>query len=369
MKLLLLAAVALLSFANGSNDNFKGVATLWGAGIANYRRALAWATGFTFLGSVAAIWLARGLVAKFNGSSLLPSGIYTQAPFLAAVALGAAATVLLASWLGMPISTTHALTGALVGAGVMAAGFSQVRFVALGKGVVVPLLFSPLAALGLTLMVYPLLRKMTTSRDCICIDEPRAAMALATEVGVGPASFAAAAAPLPVVPALRWAPTAECATGAEVARFQLADGLHWASGAAISFARGLNDTPKIAASLLVLFAAGAGPIYFLVALAIAAGGVLGAARVARTMSKQITPMAAPEAVSANLVAAVLVTLASRWGLPVSTTHVTSGGLFGIGMLRRNEADWKRVREILLSWMATLPIGTALAAGFYLLLAR
>jgi PiT family inorganic phosphate transporter len=53
MQYLLIAAVALLSFANGANDNFKGVATLWGAGRTGYKRALAWATIFTFLGSIA----------------------------------------------------------------------------------------------------------------------------------------------------------------------------------------------------------------------------------------------------------------------------------------------------------------------------
>ncbi len=80
-------------------------------------------------------------------------------------------------------------------------------------------------------------------------------------------------------------------------------------------------------------------------------------------------MATPEAVGANLVAASLVALASFVALPVSTTHVTSGGLFGIGLLRRNEADWRRVREILLSWLATLPLGAALAAGCCWLLSK
>ena len=52
---------------------------------------------------------------------------------------------------------------------------------------------------------------------------------------------------------------------------------------------------------------------------------------------------------------------------MSTTHVTSGGLFGIGLLRRREADWKQVRDIALSWVATLPIGAVLAVMFYQLL--
>ena len=87
----------------------------------------------------------------------------------------------------------------------------------------------------------------------------------------------------------------------------------------------------------------------------------GASRVARTMSKKITPMATAEAVSANLVAAALVALASPFALPVSTTHVTSGGIFGIGLLRRQEADWSKVRDILLSWAATLPLGAVMAS--------
>jgi PiT family inorganic phosphate transporter len=358
---LLVASVALLSFANGANDNFKGVATLWGAGQTSYRKALAWATGFTFLGSVVAIWLASGLVAKFNGSNLLATNIHTQLPFLAAVALGAGATVLLASRLGLPISTTHALAGALLGTGVVAAGIAQVKFAALGAGVVAPLLFSPLVALALTLGLYPLLARagiLTGRHDCICVDEPALA---AVPVG----AFASAAVLAP--PAVRWAGGEECQTGAEVMRVRIGDALHWLSAAAISFARGLNDTPKIAALLLLAAAASARLNFGMVAAATALGGILGAARVARTLSHKITPMATEEAVTGNLVAASLVLLASYWALPVSTTHVTSGSIFGIGILRRKEADWGRVRDILLSWVATLPLGALLAAAFYWLL--
>jgi inorganic phosphate transporter, PiT family len=360
LSFLLIAAVGLLSFANGANDNFKGVATLWGAGRAGYKRALAWATLFTFLGSLAALWVSSGLAAKFNGSKVVGAEIYKQLPFLAAVALATAASVLLASRLGLPVSTTHALTGALVGAGIAAAGFAHVQFASLASGVAAPLLFSPVAALGLTLAIYPLATKLAGGRDCICVDEP-AVVRLAPE-GAAEGDI------LSATPALRWAPAAACQTGEEVLRLSVTDALHWFSGAAISFARGLNDTPKITAVLLVLpVTAGIKANFLLVALVMAIGGLLGAARVAKTMSKQITPMAAPEAVGANLVAATLVTLASRFALPVSTTHVTSGGLFGIGLLRRKEADWRRVRDILLAWLGTLPMGAALAVLLYGLL--
>ena len=145
------------------------------------------------------------------------------------------------------------------------------------------------------------------------------------------------------------------------------DAVHFLSAGAVSFARGLNDTPKITTVLLVAAASTAKLDYGLVALAMAVGGALGAARVARTLSKKITPMATDQAVTANLVAAALVTLASPLALPVSTTHVTSGGLFGIGLLRRKEADWRRVRDIVLSWIGTLPLGAAMASGLYWLM--
>ncbi len=360
MNLLLIAGVALLAFANGANDNFKGVATLWGSGRARYGPALAWATGFTLVGSLTAVWSAAGLVAKFNGSKLLASDVYTQAPFIAAVALGAGATVLLAARFGFPISTTHALTGGLVGVGIAAAGFSQVKFAALGSGMVAPLLFSPFVSLTLTLVLFPLVVRVATSgqRDCLCVDQPELA-----SVPVG----ANAAVAVVALPAVRWAKGEECQTGAEAIRLGASDVLHWLSGAAISFARGLNDTPKIAALLLVATAFGAQLNFAIVAVMMALGGILGAARVARTMSHKITPMSTQEAVTANLVAASLVTLASFWALPVSTTHVTAGGIFGIGLLRRGEADWRKVRDILLSWAATLPLGALLATGFYWLL--
>lgn len=363
MIYLLVASVALLSFGNGANDNFKGVATLWGAKRTDYKRALACATVFTFLGSIAAVWLASDLVAKFNGSKLLPTSVYTQLPFLASVALGAAVTVLLASSFGLPISTTHALTGALVGAGVIAAGFNQVKLGALGASIVTPLMFSPLVALVLTLSLYPLLVRVGIQagrRDCVCVDKPALIAGLA-----GASASSAVLAP----PAVRWASGEECQTGTEVIQLRLGDALHWLSAAAISFARGLNDTPKIAALLLVAVAANAKLDFGMVAAAMALGGIVGASRVARTMSRKITPMANEEAVTANLVAASLVTLASVWVLPVSTTHVTSGSIFGIGLLRRNQADWRRVRDILLSWVATVPLGAALAATSYWLLAR
>jgi len=98
-----------LAYANGANDNFKGVATLLGSGTTDRRRALIWATVTTLLGSMCAIWLAGELLARFSGKGIVPDSLTANPEFATAVAIGAGLTVLLATRLGMPISTTHSL--------------------------------------------------------------------------------------------------------------------------------------------------------------------------------------------------------------------------------------------------------------------
>src|SRR2546426_1053802 len=118
MIALVVAAVLFLAWSNGANDNFNGVATLYGSGTTSYRKALAWATVTTLAGSLLTLVLAAGLVKTFSAKGLVPDAIATSPAFLAASALGRGATVLLATLLGLPVSTTHALTGALVGSGL-----------------------------------------------------------------------------------------------------------------------------------------------------------------------------------------------------------------------------------------------------------
>jgi PiT family inorganic phosphate transporter len=93
----------------------------------------------------------------------------------------------------------------------------------------------------------------------------------------------------------------------------------------------------------------------------AVGGLLGARRVAETLSRKIVHLNAGQGFVANLIAAVLVIGASRVGLPVSTTHVSTGGLFGIGMVT-GTARWKTITTILLAWVTTLPLAAIFGAA-------
>src|SRR5438477_10992931 len=105
----MLLAILVLAYSNGANDNFKGVATLFGSGRCSYRQALLWGTAATTAGALLALILAPGLVNTFQGKGLVPDTVIAQPAFLLAVSLGAALTILLATWTGMPVSTTHAL--------------------------------------------------------------------------------------------------------------------------------------------------------------------------------------------------------------------------------------------------------------------
>ncbi len=137
------------------------------------------------------------------------------------------------------------------------------------------------------------------------------------------------------------------------------DRAHYLSAGVVSFARGLNDTPKIAAILV----AGAAVS---VAVFMALGGLLNARRIAETMGHRVTTMNAGQGFAANLVTGGLVIAASRMGLPVSMTHVSCGALFGIGAVT-GRARWRTIAQILVAWITTLPLAAALGAAFFLIL--
>jgi PiT family inorganic phosphate transporter len=345
----LLIAIAvtglLLAFANGANDNFKGVATLYGSGTSSYRSALWWATATTALGSIAAVILARGLLDAFAGKGLVPPEVAANPVFPASVALAAGTTVLLASRIGLPISTTHALLGGLLGSG-LALSPTGVDIATLSTGFAIPLLSSPVIAFLLTAALYQALRR-----------RPASPVLASASIGGREATFG------PMV-SLRASPvTSEVAapsTGPASPASRPVDIAHLLSAGVVSFARGLNDTPKIAAVLLVggMFS----PTIAIVAVGavIAIGGLLCARRVAGTMSHDVTAMNAKQGFVSNIVTSTLVIGAANMGLPVSTTHVSCGALFGMGAATR-QARWHTIGRIVLAWLVTLPIAGVVAA--------
>jgi inorganic phosphate transporter, PiT family len=201
----------------------------------------------------------------------------------------------------------------LVGAGIIAS-HNNVNFEKLGKTFFLPLILSPVVAVASSLLVSRVTKKNSTNTS------------------------------------------------------PLINNFHCISAGIVSFARGLNDTPKLVALLLIcnFFSL---PLNFLILAAVMAiGGIINAKKVANTMSKKITTLSHLQGFTANIVTGILVIIASLFGLPVSTTHVSVGSIYGIGLSSKTSNN-KEVLKILLSWVLTLPIASALGIILYLIIQK
>jgi inorganic phosphate transporter, PiT family len=368
---LLFLTALFVAYANGANDNFKGVATLFGSDTASYRGAIALATITTFAGALCSVYLADALVQAFSGKGLVPDAVAASPDFLLAAAAGAGGAVILATLLGMPVSTTHALTGGLAGAGLLAAG-SQLDFAHLGSGFFAPLVLGPVLAVLLTIPSYRALRNLAgrlgiKRESCICVGAQRFIPVRQLQYNVALQQYVLPA-PVPAGVAIAVGTRKDCVEKYGGRLFgisgqTLINGLHYLSAGTVSFARGLNDAPKIVGLLLVVEALDIQFGLLAIATAMALGGLLNARKVAITMSKRISRMNDGQALTANLVTGALVLLASRYGLPVSTTHVSVGAIGGIGFINGSAARGV-IGGILASWLLTLPIAAAIAALIY-----
>ena len=365
LLVMLFIAVILVTYSNGANDNFKGVATLWGSGTLAYKPALVLATVATFAGSVCSYFFAAELIKNFSGKGLVPDAIIQSADFVLAVALSAGITVLLATRLGFPISTTHGIVGALVGAGVVAVG-TAVNFGKLGSTFFLPLILGPVIAVILSGLLYLVLhaaRKTAgiTEESCACVGTK-----LVQLVPIQVASITATKTLQATID------TKENCQNEYVGKFlgvnfqPLINNLHYVSASAMSFARGLNDTPKLLGLLLICKFFKMEVNVFILATAMAIGGLLNARRVADTMSKKISSINHGQGFTANMVTSLLVIFASKIGVPVSTTHVSVGSIYGIGLVNKT-ANSKEISKIGLSWLLTLPVAALLSGLLYFII--
>ena len=338
----------ILAFANGANDNFKGVATIYGSRVARYGTALAWATITTLAGAILSFLVARGLIQAFSGRGIVDAAVMAHARFPAVVALAASLTVLAASRLGMPISTTHAIAGSLAGVAMVAcAGWGWLA--ALGVAFLLPLVVSPVASLSLSWIATQFAPARADA--CVCVADAATASGGTVPVALtGTEKDCAAAGATPVVRTSR-----------------VLSAFHFVSAGAVGFMRGTNDTPKLMGVVAAAGVAADFSLAVIFALAMALGGLVGARRVARTMSEQLTPMSPAQGTVANMLTSGIVGAASVCGLPVSTTHVSCGAIFGLGAARK-ELSLKWAGAVAGSWLFTLPVSAVSAVALWFALA-
>jgi len=335
MTILLLASAVVLAFANGANDNMKGVATLYGSKTLSFRGALTLATLTTAAGSILSVVLAAGLAKAFSAKGLVPEEMLSPT-FLAAAGAAAALTVLLATRLGMPISTTHALLGGMAGAGLAIAG-TQVDSARFLSRFALPLVAGPLLSIGLAYSLNrlfgPFLAKLGQRGTIPDFEVPAS----------------------PYSRPSQWKRTAGFALGASPVTT-----LHVISAGLVGLARGMNDTPKILGLLIggSVLAPLNGALVITAAMAL--GGLLAARRVADTLALELTPLTPSQGLIANAATSVLVLSASLIALPVSTTHVSTGGIIGIGGASGTLRP-RATAQVASAWLTTVPIAATFGA--------
>ncbi|MBD2454177.1 inorganic phosphate transporter [Nostoc sp. FACHB-87] len=306
----LFLATLFLAYSHGANDNFKGVATLFGSGITSYQTAIVWATIMTFAGAVVSIFVAGTLVQNFSGQGIFPDEIANVPEIHLAVAIASGVTVLMAALTGFPISTTHSLTGGLLGAGLVAIGL-KVNFSVLLRYFVLPLVLSPIIAILLAAGLYKLF-VYTDSKFNLLSNQ------------------------------------------------KLVDTLHFISAAVVSFARGFSQTPKLVSIILIIeyFSIQGGMLT--IAMAMGLGGLLNSQRIAATMSTRLATIDSTQGLSANFVTGFLAIAATYFGLPISTTHVAVSSIVGAGLTAK-QVYLRVFWQIIFAWIFTLP-ATAIISG-------
>ncbi len=317
--LIVLIAIALFfDFMNGRNDAANSIATIVSTRVLSPRAAVAWAALFNFVA-----FLVFGLhVATTIGTGIIAPGSITDA-VIAGALLGAICWQMTTGYFGIPSSSSHALIGGLVGAGVAHAGFGVIVWNGLGKtaGAIV---ISPLTGMAIALLLVLLVSWAFR--------------------GVAPARV---------------------------------DGIfrkvQFISASAYSLGHGGNDAQKTMGIISVLLLAhGQSPGGFHVPLwvvigcngAMALGTLLGGWRIVRTMGSRITRLAPVQGVCAETAGSITLFMATGLGIPVSTTHTITGAIIGVGAAKRASAvRWNVARDIVTAWVITMPAAALIGALF------
>jgi inorganic phosphate transporter, PiT family len=315
-----LIAVALaFDFLNGMNDAANSIATIVSTRVLRPQYAVAWASFFNFVA-----FLFFGLhVAETVGRGIVEADVVNSRVIFGALA-GAIVWQVFTQRLGIPSSSSHALIGGLVGAGLAKAGIHAVVWSGVGK-TVAAIFLSPglglLLALVLMLMVSWIFVRLT---------------------------------PYGVDNIFR--------------RVQFVSASLYALG------HGGNDAQKTMGIIAVLLYSQGSlgdkfyiPFWVVIAcqIAMAAGTMAGGWRIVKTMGSKITRLTPMQGACAETAGSVMLFAATSLGIPVSTTHTITGSIIGVGAAKKMSAvRWAVAKEIVTAWIITIPASSLLAALFY-----
>lgn len=308
------------AFVGGFTDAANAIATSVGTRVLTPRAAVVMAGVFNLLGG-----LTGTAVATTIGKGIVDPGASTMLTVVAGLC-GAMTWSLITYRFGIPVSETHGLIGALVGAAVATAGFDVVRWQGLTR-VLVAIVVSPtlgfVGGVVLISIVYSLYYRRLRGR---------------------------------VMPGFKWAQRA--------------------SAAYMAFSHGRNDAQKPMGVLAMALALHYGwkdvtvPLWVVVscALVAAVGTAYGGWRIIRTLGMRMTALDPVQGFAAEVSGATVIEIATELAIPISTTHAITSAILGVGSTRRLSAvRWGLTFQIFLSWLVTLPAAIALGAIYMKLL--
>jgi len=326
-QIVAVVAVALVfDLMNGFHDGCNAVSTVIYTGALKPKIAIAISAIFNFVGP-----LALGVAVAKTIGGIIPAGAATAHLVIAAL-FGAIVWEILTWWWALPVSSSHALVGGLIGSGLAALGIHGLHWTALIK-VFTALFLSPF--LGI-LIGFVLMR----------------------------------------VSRYLWGLTHLSVAWAD----RIFKWLQIGSSSWVSFSHGSNDATKVMGIIVIFLAAQSGksvdkygvPIWVILAAAgaMAIGTFLSVRsfRLIRTLGEKITKLHPINGFSAEVGGGIIIFLASQFGLPVSTTHVVTSAVTGTGLgSGLGGVSWKVFRAIMLAWVVTLPFCAIVAAIMYYIL--
>lgn len=371
----------------GANDVANSMAPAVGAKAITIRQAVFIAgilniVGATFIGSHVTNTIRKGIVS----TEVMSDPHVVLAGALAAM-LAAALWVSFATWRSLPVSTTHSIVGAMIGFGITAGGFSVINWGKLGA-IVLSWVVSPVFSLIIGFMMFKVIIKVILSRDSVFKQAIRTSpYFIGGTIFVVVLSFLfktplgkklAISTPMALIAAFIFSAlfgyigkillekylfeTEDNGNGAEEVfrRIQIGTACY------IALAQGANDVANAIGPLAVIYfmvqtgAVGAQvpvPIFLLLfgGVGIALGIGMAGKRVMTTIGTKITTLTNTRGFAVSFSAATTVLVASKLGLPVSTTHAAVGGVMGVGLAKGIDAvNFRIIFQIMIYWVLTVP---------------
>ena len=320
--ILIVALGLAFDFINGFHDTANAIATSVATRVLSPGQAVVMAAVLNVVGA-----LTGTAVAGTVGKGIVPREVGTL-QLVAAALLAAIAWNLVTWWYGIPSSSSHALIFSIVGAGVAAAGTDAILVGGVTR-VLRGLVFSPTVGfLGALLLLFALLWLVARTR-------PRVVNAVFGRLQIGSAAY-------------------------------------------MAFSHGSNDAQKTMGVLTMALASYHGwtgeewgvPLWVILAAAgaMGLGTAMGGWRIVRTMGLKVVELRPIDGFAAETAAATVIEVASRLGVPVSTTHVISSAILGVGATRRASAvRWGLAGRIVAAWVVTLPVCVTLGWATYAVL--